>query len=109
MADFTIKRGDRLPVIQATIKDDTGTVVDLTGATVDFHMVHKTTRTVKVDAAASVVTPATGGVVQYAWAAGDTDTAGFYDAEFEVTTSASKKITAPNYTYISIEVYGDLA
>jgi hypothetical protein len=113
MATFTIKRDDRLPVLQATLRQNVGetdeSAIDLTTASaVLFKMRNRDTGELKIDAAASVVTPAAG-VVSYAWAAGDTDTEGAYDSEFEVSYGAGVTLTVPNDGYDLIVITADLA
>jgi len=49
----------------------------------------------KIDTAMTIV-DATGGIVQYDWQTGDTDTVGTYNVEFEVTYSDSSIETFPN-------------
>jgi BppU N-terminal domain len=107
MTDLTFKKGDRLPAVQATLLDRDGDAVDLTGATVLFLMRNQVTKAVKVNAAATLVNAALG-IVSYAWAAADLDTAGFYEAEFEVTLAGLKQ-TYPNDRFINIEVVEDVA
>lgn len=109
MADFTIGQDDLLPIIAATLKDEQGAAVDLTGASCKFHMgiagsPAKINATAVIDVAAS-------GTVHYVWASGDTDTPGTYEAEWEVTyTAGSKPITFPNTaTKISILVTEQIA
>lgn len=104
--DFTIKRRDQLPPIQATLRDATNTIVNLTAATVRFIMVNKDTGDV-LDQPATVV-DANGGVVRYDWVAGDTDTAGNYSAEFEVTFASGKAETFPNSKNLAIKIPEDL-
>lgn len=108
MADFTIKKGDRLPVIQATLKDSSGTAVDLTGATVRFHMA-RPDKTVVVDAAAVVLSPATDGRVEYQWGASDTGAPGDYLAEWEVTFQSGREQTFPNDGYLTVRIVEALA
>lgn len=78
--------GNRLPKITETITSG-GSPVDLTGATVRFKMRPVGSSTLKVDAAATVTTPAAG-AVEYAWASADVDTAGLFLAWWEVTSSS---------------------
>ena len=106
-ADFYIKEGDVLLKIEATLKDENDAVVDLTGAAVIFKMKGRTSVTIKVDAAATI-DDAVNGKVSYTWAAGDTDTAGDYHAEFEVTFTGGSVLTFPNDGYLEIKILSDL-
>lgn len=101
-SDFTIKAFDRLPSIQATLSADLTTAVS-----VNFIMKATQGNTVKVNATAVVVTPASG-VVRYDWATGDTDTPGSYLAEWEVHWPSSKTQTFPTASYHTIDVLADL-
>ena len=97
-----MKRHDRLPSIQATLS------ADLTTATsVDFIMRATGGGTPKVNAAA-VVVDAAAGIVRYDWLATDTDTAGSYEAEWEVHWPSSKTQSFPTLEYHSIEILADL-
>ena len=91
---FSIKQNDTSPSLQATLKDASLSPVDLTGATVMFHM-KSVDGTVKVDQEMTI-TDATGGVVRYDWQSGDTDTVGSYYVEFEVTYADASIETFPN-------------
>ena len=104
---FSIKEGDRLPAYTATLTDEDGDVIDLTGATVKFLMTLMGGTTPKVNASATVVS-ATAGTVSYSWGASDTDTAGLYIAEFEITAGGLKR-TVPNGDYFYINILPDLA
>ena len=46
--------------------------------------------------------------VKYEWQPGDTDTEGFYDAEFEVTYSDGTVETFPNRGFITVIISPDL-
>lgn len=91
---FNIKQNDTSPSLQATLKDASLTAIDLSGASVQFHM-KAVDGTLKVDAAMDI-TDASNGVVQYDWQTGDTDTVGAYYVEFEVTYADASIETFPN-------------
>lgn len=110
MSTHQIKQNDTSPAIQAALTDASGTAIDLTGALATrFHMRLPGASSAKVDAAATVVGAATLGVVRYDWSTGDTDTAGLYEAEFEVTYADGTVETFPNSGYILVNINGDLA
>ena len=107
--DFVIKKGDRLSVLTATLKDSAGNAVDLTGATVKLLMKEIGGAALKVNAAGTVDPDQVNnkGKVSYAWAAVDTDTPGTYEAEWEVTLSG-KQQSFPNDSYLVIRILDDL-
>lgn len=86
-------KGNRSPSITDTIKVD-GAAFDLTGSTVKFKMRQEMSATLKVDAAATIVTPAAG-AVRYDWAALDVDTAGTFIFWWEVTLPSGKTQDTP--------------
>lgn len=47
--------------------------------------------------------------VRYDWQAADVDTAGFYEAEFEVTYAGGAVETFPNSDFIRGQITGDIA
>lgn len=110
MADFTIKQGDTIPVLRATLRGADTNVIDLTGCTVRFHLARGTAQanTPVLDVTATIVTAASG-VVEYAWLAGDTDVAGDYVGEFEVTLSTGDTVTCPNDHDLTIKVFAQIA
>lgn len=90
-----IWRNDLLPVLTVTATYPDGTAVDLSSASSpEFHMRLVGSSTLKVDGTATIESPATAGRISYAWAGTDTDTAGRYQAEFEVIL-AGKRLTFP--------------
>ena len=105
---FYIKQNDTSPAIQATLKDTDGNAVNLLGATVRFHMRKQGATTAKVDAAATIVSAASG-IVRYNWTAANTDTVGTYNAEFEVTYTDNTVETFPNASYIKVKIVDDIA
>lgn len=103
---FYIKRNDTSPSISGTCKDADDVVIDLTSATVRFHMLDDDGETV-IDTAATLA-DAANGLVRYDWVAADTDTAGGFRGEFEVTYYDSTIETFPNRGFIPIRIYEDL-
>jgi hypothetical protein len=105
---FFMKQNDTAPSIRATLENGNGNAIDLTGATVSFHMRALGATQTKVDAAATVVNAASG-IVQYNWIAADTNTIGSYAAEFEVRYADNTIETFPNNGYIRVEITDDIA
>lgn len=103
---FFIKQNDTSPSLLATLKDFDGDAINLTGASVRFHM-KDLNGTVKIDEAMTVPSP-TLGMVRYDWQAGDTDTVGTYYVEFEVTYSDASVETFPNNGNKTISVVREL-
>lgn len=107
MADFYIKQGDTSPDFQVTFLKPDGDVQPYTGATsVRFHMLDKRGNTV-IDADMVQTTPASG-VATYEWQAADTDVAGFFNVECEVTFLSGKIQTYPNYGYFTVQITEEL-
>lgn len=104
---FEIKKGDRLPSLEAIIrKRADGTAIDLTTAvSVAFRMwaQRQSGGTYKVDTAAVVVAAASGSV-RYDWTALDTDTVGDFFAEFVITWPSSKVQTIPTAGAMHVRV-----
>lgn len=105
---FYVKQNDTSPAILATLQDANGTAIDVTGASVRFHMRSIGGTSTVVDAAATIVTAASG-IVRYDWDAADTASIGSYQAEFEVTYADASVETFPNDGYIRVEIKDDIA
>lgn len=103
MAVFSIKKGDRLPKLRMALTDSSGAALDLTNASVVFRMKSQAGGALKVNAAADVVAPATGGIVEYAWGATDTDTAGAFDAEWVLAYAGGNR-TVPTSGFVTVLV-----
>lgn len=99
---FSIKAGDLLPSLAATLTDQDGTVENLTGSTVVFRWSLKGSRTYQ--SAAAAIVSAVDGTVRYDWVTGQTDAPGEYLGEFVVTDGASKDKTFPSTGYIAFTV-----
>lgn len=112
MTPKKIKRGDLLPVleVEAYYRDRTQHLDIPTGTTAVFTMTKKGTATPKITRKAAEVISSANGVVtlRYSWEADDTDTAGDYLGEFELTLGAGP-LTVPSVGYIPVTIYADLA
>lgn len=104
--DITIKRGDTRNAIKAILKDSSGNPVNLENCHVKFHMA-PLNRPAVISRAAHIENAAAG-EVWVVWAPGETDVAGIYRAEFEVTYDDGRRETFPNTGYISIQILSDL-
>ena len=104
---FYVKQNDTSPAMLATLQDADGNAVDITAASVRFHMRTIGGSAVKTDQAAAIV-DAELGEVRYDWTASDTDTIGSYQAEFEVTYADASIETFPNDGYIRVEIIDDI-
>lgn len=104
---FNMKRGDTVPSIRRQLMGGDGIPVDLTGAVVRFSM--KDYRGIKIMREECEIIDASTGVVQYNWQAGDTSVDGKYCAEFEVTYDNDGVETFPNFEFINVVIYKDIA
>lgn len=104
--NIKIVKDDTLPVLEFSVIQN-GVPVDLTGASVKFYMKNNDTGAVKVNGkSCTVIDPATSGVCRYSWEAADTDTAGEYVGEVEVTFATGKIQTG--YKLIPIIIREDI-
>jgi hypothetical protein len=92
--DFFIKQGDTRSPYVRTLEDANLDPVNLAGAAVVYHMV-------SLGGAETVTGPATitdaaNGQVTYSWQPNDTEVAGIYFAEWQVTFSGGAVETFPN-------------
>lgn len=104
---FRIKTNDSKPILAVTLTDYAGDAVDLTGAGVQFHMKKYGASSLKINSAA-IIDSALTGKVSYQWLDGDTDVAGTYYGEMEVTYSDGLVETFPNNGYFTIIINEDL-
>ena len=114
--EFTIKQGDLRPALVATCKDADGKLVNITDATkVVFRMKKRGDTKLKVDSSdtrdAMIQQPIEGEEdfkhkIQYLWQEGDTDEAGKFEAEFELTFSDGLQ-TIPNGEPFIVNVVKD--
>ena len=86
-----IKVKDNLEAIGGTLKDNSGTVIDVTGETILFRMVSLEDGSVKINNQSATVDSGTAGQVSYSPAAGDFDTAGEYAAFFIIDGATDQR------------------
>jgi hypothetical protein len=103
----TLKRNDTGPALRVQLRSkDTGAPISLGGATAKFLMCG-VDGVLKVNASA-VIEDAVDGLIRYDWQADDTDTAGEFDGEVEVTFAGPRVETYPQNGYIQIVIDSDL-
>lgn len=103
---FYIKANDTAPSLIYALSPSS---VDLTGATVRFSMQSRAGVVAISRAAAVTVTPTGAPTVRYDWQVGDTETPGFYEAEFEVTYAGGAIETFPNDGMLGVSIASDIA
>lgn len=102
-----LRLNDLQPYYYASIVDSDGTAVSLSGATAVFSM-RTVDGTLKVNRQSATISDATNGYLHYVWQSGDTDTAGSYYIEFEITPASGGKFTVPAYDKAVVEIIDDL-
>ena len=105
---FFIKRNDDQPTLDVALRDDKNRPVDVTGASVVFHMRNTADDTTKISGASVTVLAASKGEVRYSWTTTNTKTAGNFEAEFQVTFSDGGVQTFPNDGYIDVIITEDV-
>jgi hypothetical protein len=105
---FFIKRNDTSPSLNVALEDDVGRPIDVTGATIVFHMRNSADDSVKISGASATIVSATRGEVRYSFSATDSDTSGNFEAEFQVTFSGGAIETFPNDGYINVIITEDV-
>lgn len=104
MADLCLKRNDRRPSFRAQLMLEGGGNLSLAGAsTVHFVMTERLTGRTKVDASVAIE-DVTKGIVRYDWLANDTDTPGYYDAEFRIVFPDGTRQTVPACGKLTVDI-----
>jgi len=104
MADFYITEGDVGWELEVTLKDADGNAVNVTGFTITFKMQSHRVTTDTINAAATIVTAASGIIKYVGLVANNSLAAGFYDAEFLVDPSGDTIYRAPTKEKILVQV-----
>jgi hypothetical protein len=105
MADRTFKQHDLWPPLVTVLEDDDGPIDLTNAASVKVLMKSGATR---VSGRCTIAGDPTTGIVTYQWVSPDTDVAGTYDVEFEITWPSSRPETVPNSGYKSVVIEPDL-
>jgi len=100
-----IVQDDTRPPLEFSLTQD-GAPVDLTGCTVKFYMKDATTGSIKINGVDCTVTDAPKGKCRYSWSSSDTNTAGSYIGEVEVTFPDGKIQTG--YKQVAITIRADI-
>jgi hypothetical protein len=92
-----LKVSDLQPYYYGQVVNSLGLPVIITGATIYCTMKDAKTGTVKINrqTAGIFITDGANGQFEYRWQAGNTDTIGKYNIEFEVNPGAGGKYTVP--------------
>ena len=106
---FYIKQNDTRPELDVFLRDDKDRTINVTGATVKFNMRNASDNTVKVNNGSVTTVSSTSGRVKYSFSASDTDTAGNFDGEFQVTFVGGQVETFPNDGFIKVIITDDVA
>ena len=106
---FYIKQNDTRPELDVFLRDDKDRTINVTGATVKFNMRNASDNIVKVNAGSVTPVSSTSGRVKYSFNSADTDTAGNFDGEFQVTFVGGQVETFPNDGYIKVIITDDVA
>lgn len=104
---FRIKTNDTGPKLAITLEDALLTPAKLLGSSARFHMKAFGASSLKVDGPVTIENAFTG-QISYSWQQGDTDTAGTYYGEIEVTYGDATVETFPNNGYFTIIIKEDL-
>lgn len=105
--DWRTKTGDTSPAIEYYLQDYDLEPINLIDASVKFQMKEANSDTVLIDSSATIVDE-NEGRVKYEWQEGDTDTAGNYHAEWEVTYSDGTIETFPKEKNIIVTIIEDI-
>ena len=108
--EFEIKQNDTTPALEGILRDGFGSPINITGATVVLNTRLRPGGAVKVNGGVmGAVGSATRGRVKYSWLAADTDTAGIYEAEIQITFGNGAVRTIPPKGYFIVDVSDDVS
>ena len=98
-----LKKNDLQPYYYVSVVDGTGAAVNIDGATISCTMKDARTGVVKINRQTTgiTITNGAGGLFEYHWQSGDTDTPATYNIEFEINPAVGGKFTLPDDTTIA--------
>lgn len=108
MSEFFLMKGDRLPPIEAEIRDGKNTIIDLSAGGTTAKFIYKPVGSSEsaIVRDAEIVNPGTDGNVRYNWTADDAAEfePGSYAAQWLIEFADGRKLRVPNAGYIVIRV-----
>lgn len=107
--DHHVTQNDTGTTIYEALKDRNGVAVDLTGASVLYTARLPGAGALKVNAAATVETPATSGIVSYRYLAADSDTDGDLLERWRVTYAGGNIQRFPAAGPHKVRIWRDIA
>jgi hypothetical protein len=101
-ADFIIGQGDTGPYLQESLTAPDGTPIPLQSAAVNgmvFRMARRDRSTAALVSTFFAVGDPALGIAQHNWVAPETDNAGWYDYQWEITFVNGQRVTVPEDRY----------
>ncbi len=92
-------KGEIPEVLQITIQDADGTVIDLTGMTADFVIESVRETVAGLGTGAATIPAPTSGLTQYVWVTADMNTVGTFRGQMWVGDAVSIKLASVIYQY----------
>lgn len=113
-SDFYVKQGDTWPalgevdpIVLKAGPPGSEVVIPLTGAAVKFLARKLDDPLTTIEGNCDLVVAANG-TIKYQWATGDTDVAGDYQVEFQITFGDSRIGTVPTEGYYTLKITDDI-
>ena len=99
MADFYLRKNDRLPVLQSELSDSSG-ILNLSTATGVYFIYRPKYVSTGTIIRTGFVANASAGIVEVDWVSQDTATPGVFFGEWQIIFSNSKAMSFPNDSYL---------
>lgn len=106
---YTIKQGDTAPALEATLLNENNDPAELDLANEVTFQLRGENISITDDTTGNVsILSEDNGDVQYVWEDGQTDVAGFYQAEFIVEYTNGRVQSFPNDDFINVRIEEDI-